>query len=201
MNIPQLVENTVYFLALINPASKILFLSTKEPPYTNTELKSVSLRSSFVAWAILILLVISGNFILTTIFHVEIYSLSVAGGIILFIIGLNAVRNGKFFEKRDLNGGGDVSIVPLAAPLIAGPGVMTAAISFASMNGVFLTLSCITIAVILNLILMLLSSQIGRGLDKISAISPIIRITGLIVTAVAMQMIFTGCAMWLHRTL
>lgn len=197
--ISSLIENTIYFLALINPASKILFLSSKEPPYTTRELVAVSLKASLVAWIILIILIVCGNLVLRSIFHVEIYSLSVAGGIILFIIGLNAVRNGRFYEKADFGSANDVSIVPLAAPLIAGPGVMTAAISFASMNGVVTTLSCVTFGIIINLVFMLLSLQIGRFLERIHATSAVIRITGLIVTSVAMQMIFSGCALWVRR--
>lgn len=198
--IQQLIENTIYFLALINPPSKILFLSTKEPPYSRSELLSISVRSSIVALVILLLLIAGGSFILENLFHVQIYSLSAAGGIILFIIGLNAVRKGRFFEQRDLRDAADVSVVPLAAPLIAGPGVMTAAISFASMHGIYLTSLCITIAIIINLLLMIASFQIGTFLEKTHSTGPLIRITGLIVTSVAMQMIFSGCATWL-RTL
>lgn len=201
MNISQILENTIYFLALINPASKILFLSTKEPAYNTEELTALSMKSSFVAWLILVLLTFGGNFILLTIFHVEIYSLSVAGGIILFIIGLNAVRKGNFYEKRDYKTVSDISIVPLAAPLIAGPGVMTAAIFFAMMHGIIITLICVTLAIILNLLFMLASAKIGRFLERTNATGPLIRITGLIVTAVAMQMIFNGFSIWVQKTL
>lgn len=199
MQMSTIIENTIYFLALINPASKILFLSSKEPPYSSKEIRAVSLKSSFIAWIILIILIVSGNFVLNSIFHVQIYSLSVAGGIILFIIGLNAVRNGNFYEKDDFEKATDVSIVPLAAPLIAGPGVMTAAISFASMNGVAVTLICVSLGVLINLAFMLMSLRIGRFLERINVTGAVIRITGLIVTSVAMQMIFSGCALWVQR--
>lgn len=202
MQLSQLLENTIYFLALINPASKILFLSTKTPPYSKNDLFKVSMRASLAALLILIALTIGGNFILVNIFHVDIYSLSVAGGVILFIIGLNAVRGGVFYEKNDLEKDvSEISIVPLAAPLIAGPGTMTAAISFASMHGIILTILCITFAIIINMIFMLMSLRIGRFLEKLHLTGPIIRITGLIVTSVAMQMIFTGCADWIHKAL
>ncbi len=136
------------------------------------------------------------------VFHVEIYSLSVAGGIILFIIGLTAVRKGRFFEEdKENHKSQDISVVPLAAPLIAGPGTMTAAISFASMHGTIVTTLCVAIAVLINLVFMLLSSQINRAVEKLNATEPLIRITGLIVTAVAMQMIFNGCATWVARTI
>jgi multiple antibiotic resistance protein len=207
-----LIEYSLYFLALINPASKILFLSSKEPPYTRRDLVAVSLKSSFVAWAILAIVISCGNFIFSSIFHVEIYSLSVAGGVILFIVGLNAVRHGTFYEKAPAERDGskspssvtsfveqDVSIVPLAAPLIAGPGTMTAAISFARINGIAFTLACVTIGVIINLLFMLMAVRIGRFLERVHASGPVIRISGLIVTAVAMQMIFSGVAIWVGK--
>jgi multiple antibiotic resistance protein len=200
MELSQIIENTLYFLALINPASKVLFLASKQPAYSRRELISLSLRSTIVALSILVILTTIGNFLLLTIFHVEIYSLSVAGGIILFIIGLTAVRQGRFFESsKETEATSDVSVVPLAAPLIAGPGTMTAAISFASMHGTGVTLVCITLAVIINLVCMLLSTEINRALEKLNATGPMIRITGLIVTAVAMQMIFSGTATWLTK--
>ena len=201
MNISHLVENTIYFLALINPPSKILLLCSKTPPFTKKELFALSLKSTLAALVILLLLTSAGNFILTGIFHVEIYSLSVAGGIILFFIGLTAVRQGTFYEEKDAQKISDMSIVPLAAPLIAGPGTMTAAISFASMHGVPITLTCITVALLINMLLMLMSVQIGKFLEHTNTTGPLIRITGLIVTAVATQMIFTGCAEWIHKVI
>jgi len=202
MDPSQIIENSLYFLALINPISKVLFIASKHPAYPRQELISISVRSTIVAFLILAISTSVGDFLMVRVFHVEIYSLSVAGGIILFIIGLTAVRKGRFFEEdKEKHKAQDISVVPLAAPLIAGPGTMTAAISFASMHGTIATIICITIAVLVNLVCMLLSSQINRAVEKLNATEPLIRITGLIVTAVAMQMIFTGCATWVTRTM
>lgn len=199
MNFPHIIENTIYFLALINPPSKILLLSSKKPPFSRKELFSIAARSTFAALIILLILTVAGNFILTNIFQVEIYSLSIAGGIILFFVGLSAVKQGKFYEEKDAQKIADMSIVPLAAPLIAGPGTMTAAISFASMHGTLITLICITLALGINMAFMLMSAQIGKFLEKTNTTGPLIRITGLIVTAVAMQMILNGCGNWLDK--
>jgi multiple antibiotic resistance protein len=78
MDPAQILKTTIYFLALINPASKILFLSTKTPPYTRQQIFSVSIRASAVALLILLVMATMGNFLLITVFHVEIYSLLVA---------------------------------------------------------------------------------------------------------------------------
>jgi len=203
MNFSTVLENTIYFLALINPPSKILFLCSKKPPFTRKQLFVLSFRSNVVALAILSILTSVGTFLLVSVFHVQIYSLSVAGGAIIFFIGFTAVRQGRFFFEEDIRGSSltDISIMPLAAPLIAGPGVITAAISATSIYGIHLTILCLTIAIAINFFLMLLSEPIGRGMEKFHITGPIIRITGLIVTAVAVQMIFSGCETWIKHVL
>jgi hypothetical protein len=130
-----ILESSLYFLALINPASKIFLLSSMDPPYTWKELRSVALRSNLAALIILAALTGLGSLLLKVVFHVDIYSLKVAGGVVLFIIGLTAVRQGRFYEKRTRDTNSDISIVPLAAPLIAGPGTMAAAIAYSSSYG------------------------------------------------------------------
>lgn len=190
------VQTSLYFLALINPPSKVFLLSSMDPPYSRAELLKVSVTASSVALVILLLLSGIGHFILHEVFRVEIYSLQVAGGIVLFIIGLTAVRKGRFFEQ-DFHGATDISIVPLAAPLIAGPGTITAAISFAATQGVAITALSLTTALAVNFLVMLMSVWIGRILERLHAFGPLIRITGLIVTAVAVQMTLSGLSQWL----
>lgn len=196
----HLISTTAYFLALINPASKIFLLSSMQPPYKWKTLWHVCVRSTLVAFFILTVVTTAGNFVLEGIFHVQIYSLNVAGGIILFLVGFNAVQKGRFYEETALKRVSDISIVPLAAPLIAGPGTMTAVISYSSLHGVKVTVLCVTIALTLNLLIMLTSLQIGKFLEKLNVIGPLIRITGLVVTAVAVQMIFNGASSWLKTT-
>jgi multiple antibiotic resistance protein len=192
-----LVANSLYFLALINPASKIFLLSSNVPPYSWRELRSISLRATAVAFVILAALGCGGSVLLDTVFQVQLYSLKVAGGIILFLVGLTAVRKGVFLDTEANEEAADISIVPMAAPLIAGPGTITGAISFNAMHGRCATIGCLSLALAINLLLMLCSLQIGRLLQKFHATGPLIRITGLIVAAVSVQMIFSGCETWL----
>ena len=196
MSADVFVQTSLYFLALINPASKVFLLSSVDPPYTRAELLKISMTATSVALVILLVLSAVGHVLLHEVFRVEIYSLQVAGGVVLFVIGLTAVRKGRFYEQ-DFHRATDISVVPLAAPLIAGPGTITAAISFASTQGLPTTALSLTVALIVNFVVMLLSLWIGRILERLHAFGPLIRITGLIVTAVAVQMTLSGLADWL----
>jgi multiple antibiotic resistance protein len=195
------VQMSLYFLALINPASKVFLLSSAKPPYPRDALVDISARATFTAFLILISLSTLGQFLLKMVFQVEIYSLEIAGGIVLFIVGLTAIRKGSFYELELHGNATDIAIVPLGAPLIAGPGTMAAAISLASRHGAFVITLSLTVALILNFFIMLASSWLGRVMDRVHVLGPFIRITGLIVAAVAVQMVLTGLSEWLGPVL
>jgi len=193
----EFLETSLYLLATINPPSKIFLLSSMDPPYTRKEMLDVCLRSSFVAFLILATMAVAGNVLLMNVFKIDLYSLRVAGGIVLLIVGLHAVSKGRFYEKTEMEKVSDLSIVPLAAPFIAGPGSITVAISIVSISGMGTALACILAAILANLLIMLSSPFIGKALEKVHAIGPCVRITGLIVMAMAVQMILMGLRDWL----
>lgn len=197
----KVLENSLYFLALLNPASKIFFLASKRPAFSRMQLWKISLKSTLVAMSLLLIFCVVGQFLLEKVFKIDLYSLKVAGGVVLFIIGYTAMRKGVFYQN-DHDGEpevaeDDISIVPLAAPLIAGPGTITAAISFSAQFGLASTISALGIAIFINFLLMLCSLWINRIFERLYITGPIVRITGLIVAAVAVQMIFNGAAEWL----
>jgi multiple antibiotic resistance protein len=201
MTYTSLLANTIYFLALINPVSKVFLLSSLNPQITQRELTKVSLNSSFAAYIILCMFTAAGLFLFKSIFKIDLYSLKVSGGIILSIIGLRAVTRGAFYEKaveRKISSELEFSVVPLGAPLIAGPGTITGAISLSSEQGFLITIISLTIALIINFFFMLGSFYIGKILQKIHAIGAVIRITGLIVSGIAVQMIFNGLRDWIE---
>ena len=195
MELAPVCENSFYLLALLNPASKIMFLSTYEPSLTRKQNFELSWKSSAAALIILILLAGAGQFILSRIFHVELYSLQITGGLVVFLIGWTAIREGRFIKRRQdqlRNDFTEISLVPLAAPLIAGPGMIAASIASSIANGLAATFAALTLAILVNFLLMLFSGAINGFLTRTHLLGPLIRLTGLIIAAVAMQMMIGG---------
>ena len=191
----KILENAFYFLALLNPASKVLFLATYDPPLKNRQVFTLAWKSSLAAWGMLVVFTLAGKFILSEIFRVDIYSLKITGGLVLFLIGWTAIREGRFMQKRHQSmkeSFTDLSLVPLAAPLIAGPGTIAAAISSTAEFGILATTCALTLAIFTNFIFMIFSPAINSILEKTHLLGPLIRLTGLIIAATAMQMIATG---------
>jgi len=186
----------LYLVALINPISKVFLLSMLADKEETAAIREASIRASVVALALLLILAAVGNSIFTLVFHVELHSLRVAGGIVLFAIGYQALTRGVFFETTDADKLAEISLVPLASPMIAGPATITAAISFPPAHGLGPTALAILIAVIVNLVIMLFSRHIGAVLMRFNLMGALIRITGLIVATIAAEMVLSGLGEW-----
>ena len=190
-----IIENALYFIALLNPASKVMFLSTYEPKLSRKQIFELSWKSSTAALFILITLALFGEIVLSKIFRVELYSLKITGGIVLFMIGLVAIREGHFVnrdERQKQMNFTDLSLIPLATPLIAGPGIIAAGISTAAQYGVLSVIISLFFGIFINFVIMLFSAGINKVLEKLHLIGPLIRLTGLIISGVAAQMIING---------
>lgn len=201
MTVETICENAFYLLALLNPASKVMFLASYTPKLSGHQNLELSWKSSLAALLILVVLAATGQFVLSRIFRVELYSLQIAGGMVVFMIGWTAVREGRFVQRRQnemRDNFTDISLVPLAAPLIAGPGMIAAAIAGSVEYGLPVTLAALTLALLMNFLLMLFSNPINGFLVRTHLQGPLIRLTGLIIAAVALQMTIGGLKTCFH---
>ena len=195
ITVRSILENALYLLALLNPASKIMFLAAYQPSLGRSRNFELSWKSSIAALLILILLAAAGQFLLGRIFRVELYSLQITGGLVVFMIGWTAVSKGRFVQRQQeslMEGLTEVSLVPLATPLIAGPGMIAAVIAGSVADGLMPTCAALTLALLINFILMVGAGSINRFLVKTHLLGPLIRVTGLIIAVVAMQMMISG---------
>ena len=107
--------------------------------------KIESLKATLVSLCIMIIFLLSGEHALSFL-GIDVASFSVAGGLILFFMGLELVLGLTFFKTEPDTKGS--SIVPLAFPLIAGPGSLTTILSFKSLYSTW----SILIGIVLNLL-------------------------------------------------
>ena len=192
----SLVNCTLYLLALINPVSKVVVLSVLSKRVGPRELRLLALYASLVGLGILLVFLYVGNFILVSVFHVQIYAFRIAGGVVLFLVGLKALNKGVFFEIEKDAKLAEISIVPLASPMIAGPGAITAALTYSIEQPMGVATLAVVMAVGLNLLIMLLSGVAVRVTNRFNLMGGLIRITGLIVATIAVQMILDGYGAW-----
>ena len=197
----QIFIDSLYILALLNPVSKISVLSTVSMVEGTEELKPICVKSTAIAAVILVLTMAFGDFILHRVFHTEIHSLQIAGGFVLFWVGFNALQRGVFFERDVPSRFADIAIVPLACPMIAGPATITASLALGTHRGLFHAMSSVLIALIINLIVMILAKAISAMLTRFNVLGALIRITGLIVMTMGVQMTLDGVTQWIRGSI
>ncbi len=187
-----LLDCTLAMLALINPVSKLFVVSTLAPGIKAKQVRELAVRSSLAALVILAVFTLIGNPLLTHLFQVQVYSFKIAGGMVLLYRGFLALDRGQFYEIKQQKKLAEMSIVPLASPLIAGPGAIAGSVSFPARYGITLTLLAIVAALGINLVVMLFARDLTSKLNRHNIMGALIRITGLIVATIGIQMVLDG---------
>lgn len=188
----QFLRIFVTILALVNPFQKIFIMLTLEKQLKDSDLRYVAVKSNFVALIILISFLAVGNVIFNYVFNISLYAFRITCGFVLLYNGFIALQSGvliKIDPRTKLN---DVAAVPIAMPMIAGPGAITAAVTFPQQDGVVVTIIAIVAVLTVNAFIMVYSKILGGFLNRYNLLSPLIRILGLIIATVGMQMCFNG---------
>ena len=191
--------NTAYFisafitlLALVNPVQKIFLINSLKGQLNDSELRYVSIKSSLTAFIILLLFLFLGNLIFTYVFRIQLYSFRVTCGMVLVYSGWIALHQGVLINIGKDMRIQDISSVPIAIPMIAGPGTITATVTFPAQYGSLVTIIAVFAALGVNLIIMLFAKKIGDVMIRLNILSPFIRIIGLIIATIGIHMIFDG---------
>ncbi|MAG91953.1 antibiotic resistance protein MarC [Candidatus Woesearchaeota archaeon] len=182
-----LLESFITLLVIMNPfASLPLFISlTKGTP--SIEIRKIYKRCIFVAGIILFVFLLFGISIFNFI-GISINSFQIAGGILLLIIGITYILgiSSKYFGHHDE----DLS-VPIATPLLTGPGVITATILLVNQFGILVTSIAAFLTLFVTWIVLLNSIRLYKVLGK-HWTTIISRVMGLIIAAYAVELMFEG---------
>lgn len=180
------------FIALVNPIQKLFVVFTLKEAYTPKELKKIVTKATITALGVLILFLFLGEVILGYVFNLEIYAFQITCGVVLFYNGIMGLQKGTFLTVDKGTKLEEIVAVPIAIPMIAGPATITAVVTMPSIYGKLITIIAVVVALGLNLIIMRNGDRFGRILVKYNIMMPLIRITGLIVAAIGVQMILNG---------
>ena len=168
---------------------------------TRAQARSMALRASFIAGIILLIFALFGENLLAAL-HIELDAFRIAGGIMLFVIALDMV-----FEKRTQRREEraekikatpeveDVSVFPMAMPMIAGPGsIATMMLLMSRSQGTEQTLVVLAalVAVLALTALALLAAGPLMKLLGASVEAVITRLLGVLLAALAAQYVIDG---------
>ena len=150
--------------------------------------KKVYNVATLVAFILLLLFAFLGQEILT-IFGLSIYSFEIAGGILLLIISVRILVSGSMHEN--VESPESLGAVPIAMPLLVGPGAITTTIFNLQAYGTLIAILAVVIVLSITWVLLRFIGGIYRFLGKTGALV-IARVMALLIAAIAIQYILTG---------
>jgi multiple antibiotic resistance protein len=191
----------VTFLVIIDPPGCAPIFASLTAGASPVQRRGMAFRSSLIAWAILMFFALLGRPLLHGL-GISLASFRIAGGIMLFMIAIDMVfeRRTERREKRanaieqtpDVE---DISVFPMAMPMIAGPGSIASAMLWVSRAEtsihIAIVLAAITVVMLMTLVTLLAAGPLMRLIgDKVE--SAITRILGVILAALAAQFVVDG---------
>ncbi|HSN17662.1 MAG TPA: MarC family protein, partial [Gammaproteobacteria bacterium] len=166
MTLEKLLNMFVVLLVVIDPVGVTPMFGALTRGGGALHRRRMAFKGTALAAAILLVFALIGDWLLTTL-GISLPAFKIAGGILLFLIALDMVfarhsggRSTTGSEEAEARHKEDISVFPLAFPLIAGPGALTTillmvgesrgnTLQFLAMIGVLLTILALTLACLL----------------------------------------------------
>lgn len=188
--------------ATIGPFDVAAVFSGLSANFSNKKKTQIALKAIFIAACILLIFAFFGQTLLKS-FGISMSALRTSGGILLLLMAIEMVfgfdsgaTSTLENENEEASTRTDISVFPVATPLIAGPGAMGAVVLLmAQFQGDSLKQAIVISALLLNLVivfvLLILASKVQK-IFGITGVQVISRVMGVILAALAVQFIFDG---------
>ena len=194
-------------IVLVNPFSALSIFLELTQDYTSRERRRTAQITALSVFIIMTVFIFSGNWILK-ILSISTGSFQVGGGILVFLIAVSMMNSGSNPAKPKIGtqehdeitvqprpNMGAVAIVPLAMPLIIGPGGISTVIIHASaarhMNDLFAIVAAGAAISVICYLSLLAAAKVSRWLGE-TGLTVLNRIMGMLLAAVAVEIVIAG---------
>jgi len=196
------LQQAITFFAIIDPIGvSAVMLSLLHVNVTKDEISKVAYKSTITVIIAFFVVLITGDLILKM-FGINVNSLKVIGGIVLILMALTMIqgstKEAKIInddEKSEIKEHEDLSVIPIAIPIIFGTGLFTTIIILKHQNETLLGAISMSLAFLVNAFLLYVvfknSIYIKRYLG-LTGQNIITKLMGLIVGAISVQFIVSG---------
>ena len=205
MLIPDLLLNAfVTLIVVVDPVSLVPIFGALTQQETEAERRRIAIKGVAIAAAVLVVFTLIGNALLSVL-GISLSAFRVAGGVLLFLLAIDMVlvrdsglRSTTVREQAEAAQRQDISVFPLAIPLIGGPGAIT---TMLLLNGrsdnlwvTFALLGVLMAVLALALLSLLLTGRLLK-LIGVTGSGVVSRVLGVLLAALAVQFIVDGLRM------
>lgn len=189
----NLAKAIIVLFIIVDPFGNVpIFMGLTEKMNT-TQRRKVFNTATLVGIILLLVFAFTGQQIFL-IFGISIYSFEVAGGLLLLIISMRILISGSLHE--DVESPESLGAVPIAMPLLVGPGAITTTILSLQEYGTIITIIAVLVVLLIAWIIFRYVESVYKFLGKTGAIV-IARVMALLIAAIAVQYILIGVSHFL----
>ena len=186
--IGDLSRAAIALFIIVDPFGNIPVFVGLTDGIPDAQIKKVYNTAVLVGMALLLVFAFTGQEILA-LFGLSIYSFEVAGGILLLIISIRILITGSMHEN--VESPESLGAVPIAIPLLVGPGAITTTIFDLQAYGIAIAILAVLIVLSVTWVTLRYINDIYRFLGKTGSLV-IARVMALLIAAIAIQYILTG---------
>jgi multiple antibiotic resistance protein len=195
----ELVKFFVVLFVVVEPPSLVPLFATMTEGASAGYRRRMALKAAAVSLGILVVFALAGSWFIGMM-GISIDAFRIGGGVMLFLIALDMVfaREEKTTpeEKAETRRRADISVFPLAFPLISGPGALaTVLLTFGSAPSdpvLYAGLIAVIAAVVAVTLLFMLATPLVMRVLGVTGANVVSRIAGVILAALAVQFILDG---------
>jgi multiple antibiotic resistance protein len=194
MNFRAFGETFVTLFVITDPIGNAPIFVAITRNLTPRQRQRAAVRAVLAAGALILGFAVFGEVVLRYL-HVSLGSLSIAGGLLLMLVALEMLRGSDFPGGGDGGAPEDIALVPLATPLVAGPGAIATSIvlwrAHPGWDGHLSVIGAIILAVACVGVALIVAERVTRATSP-AVLSFLTRVFGLLLSAIAVQLVVDG---------
>jgi multiple antibiotic resistance protein len=187
--ISELTRAILALFIIVDPLGNIPIFVGLTENITEAQRRKTFNTAMIVAFVLLLVFSFTGQGIFT-VFGISINSFEVAGGVLLLIIAVRILISG-FHERTESESPESLGAVPIAMPLLVGPGAITTTILNLQAYGIIITVLAVIVVLALTWVILRFIDGIYKVLGRTGSVV-IARVMALIIAAIAVQFILVG---------
>ncbi|NES26540.1 NAAT family transporter [Micromonospora terminaliae] len=201
MDLKLFGEVFVTLLVIVDPPGMMPIFLALTGPLAARDRNRAARQAVALALGVIVVFAVAGQTILAYL-HVDLPALQAAGGLLLILVALELLT-GKSDDPNQ-QATSNIALVPLGTPLLAGPGAIVATMLFVQRAGGFTDYLAIAAAIVAVMVAVWVVLRFSGGIVKVlrpGGIEVLTRIAGLLLAAIAVQLIADAIAAFVTQYL
>lgn len=193
ITIDELVKSIVALFIIVDPIGNVPIFMGLTSNMNRDERRKTFRTAIIISFILLNVFALAGQSILSM-FNISIHSFKIAGGLLLLIISIKILLHGMWEEKHLSSK--SISVVPIAFPLLVGPGAITLTIVNIQTVGLLATVISVMVVLFITWLILRAIEPINNFLGETGSVV-ISRLMAVFIAAIAIEFIASGIGFYM----